>query len=112
MFNKLPLSDTQNWNHWIADTSSSKAVYNTWLHIAEKFVLKKDFKTWRYECRYPGGLPYWNVIVRWAATVAFRTEMVKYSVHGSMNHNDGKIKVALRPNLEMNANVSTRFYGP
>ena len=44
--------------------------------MAEKFVLKKDFKTWRYECR-SSGLSYWNVIVRWAATAACRTEMVK-----------------------------------
>ena len=35
MLNKLPLSDTQNWHHWIADSSPSKAIYN----MAEKFVL-------------------------------------------------------------------------
>ncbi len=41
MLNKHPLSDTQNWHHWIAESSPSKAIYNTWLHIAEKFVLKR-----------------------------------------------------------------------
>ena len=52
------------------------------------------------------------VLKRNSALGRCRTEMVKYSVHGSMNHNDGKIKVALRQNLEMNANISTRFYRP
>ena len=41
MLNTLPLSDTQNWHHWIAESSPSKAIYNRWLHIAEKFVLKR-----------------------------------------------------------------------
>ena len=56
MFNKLPLSDKQNWHNWIAETSSLKALYNTWLHILEKFALKKDFKTWRYDRRSRAGL--------------------------------------------------------
>ena len=70
MLNKFPLSDTQNWHHWrqfITRGSTSR----------KKFVLK-DFKTWCYECR-SSGLPYWNVIVRWAAAAACRAEMVKGS---------------------------------
>ena len=80
MSNKLSLSDTQNWHHWIVESSPSKAIYNTWLHIAEKFVLT-FFKTWCYECR-SSGLPYWNVILRWAATAVCRTEMVNLYICG------------------------------
>ena len=72
MFDTLLLSDKQTKHRWIAQSPSLRTVYDTWLHIVERFVLK----TWHYDCR-SSGLSYPSVAARWASTAAFRTEMVK-----------------------------------
>ena len=39
IIDRLLLSDKLNQRHWITESSSLTAIYNTWLHIVEKFVL-------------------------------------------------------------------------
>ena len=64
MFNKLPLSDTQNLHHSIAETSSVKAVYITphTRKICVKKILKLDITI---AVSQRGGPVHQPVVLKW-----------------------------------------------